>query len=150
MDETILIVDDNANTRIIAETLLRARGLRAVVAEDARSACDFLCYEGAAVVVLNLESQETDGIALLRRLRGRFETRTLPIQPRVMVIIGPTDSDLERICTDVGADALLRRPWALGHFLTTVEGLLNAASGNVQEEGNRPFETTPPEEASCP
>ncbi len=66
MDETILIVDDDANAGIIAETLLRARGLHAVVAEDARSACDFLCCKGAAVVVLNLASRETDGIALLR------------------------------------------------------------------------------------
>ncbi len=67
-----------------------------------------------------------------------------------MVIIEPTDRDLERTCTDVGADAFLMRPWAPKHFLTTVEELLNAASGNVDEEGSRRFETTPAEEASYP
>ncbi len=134
MKETVLIVDDNANERIIAETLLRARGLRAVAAEDARSASDFLCGEGAAVVVLSLESHAPDGIELLHRLCGRFETRVLPIQPRVMVIIGPNDADLERTCTEAGADALVMRPWAPGHFLAGVERLLTVAAGGADAE----------------
>src|SRR5258708_6449446 len=83
MTDTVLIIDEDANARIIAETLLRTRGLHVLAATDATQACDIICCEEVAVVVLALTVADTRGLEVLRRLRGRFETRMLPTQPRV-------------------------------------------------------------------
>jgi len=123
---TILIVGEDANALIIAATLLRARGLSVRTVADAMEGCDILACEGALVVVLDLTFPETRGLELLRRLRGRFETRLLPSQPAVVVMTDWFESAVERLAVGLGADAFLRKPVAPGDFLAAVERFLPA------------------------
>lgn len=127
MKDSILIVSDDPNARIIVERLLRRRGLHVLSATDATAACDVLSCEGAAVVVLDLTFPDTKGFEVLRRLRGRFETRLLPTQPRVVVLADWPESAIERLAVGLGADAFLRKPIAPAEFFTAVEHFLPAA-----------------------
>jgi two-component system, OmpR family, phosphate regulon response regulator PhoB len=128
MTDTVLIVDEDVNARIIAETLLRARGLHVLAATDAEEACDIICCEGVAVVVLALDVADTRGLEVLRRLRGRFETRTLPAQPRVVVVADWAEPAVERLAIGLGADAFVRRPVSPAQFIQLIERLVAEGS----------------------
>lgn len=117
MGDSILIVGGDAGT----ETFLRTRGLHVLSAIDAAAACDILSCEGVAVVVLDLTFPDTKGFEILRRLRGRFETRVLPAQPRVVVLADWTESAIERLAVGLGADVFLRKPVALPELLGAMD-----------------------------
>jgi DNA-binding response OmpR family regulator len=123
MKDTVLILGQDAQARLISRTLLRARNLHVLAIADATQACDLICCEGAAVVVLDLTFPDTKGLEVLRRLRGRFETRTLPMQPRVIVVADWAESALERLAVGLGADAFLRKPVAPRDLVAVVDRL---------------------------
>jgi CheY-like chemotaxis protein len=68
MDATVLIVDEDVNAQIVAQTLLGLRGLRVRLAADGAAACDLVRDENVAVVVLDLNLSGISGFELLRRL----------------------------------------------------------------------------------
>jgi CheY-like chemotaxis protein len=131
MNHTVLIVDDDVNARIIAETLLELRGLRVRLATDGTEACEMVRREGAAVVVVNLSLPGMNGFEVLRRLRGRFETLRLPAQPRIVVTSDREEPEVERFALRLGADAFLRKPVAPNRFIAIVEQFIGqtAAGG---------------------
>jgi CheY-like chemotaxis protein len=122
--DTVLIVDDDVSARRVAETALRSRGLHVLAASDAAAACDVICCEGAAVVMLNLARSGMKGFELLRRIRGRFETRTLPMQPRVVIVTNRVEAEVERFAAQLGADAFLRKPLVPAQVVHVIEQLL--------------------------
>ena len=126
MRDSVLIVGDDLTGRSASETLLRLHGIHVLSAPSAATACDMLSCEGAAVVVLDLTFPDTKGFEVLRRLRGRFETRVLPTQPRVVVMADWTESAIERLAVGLGADTFLRKPVAPRELLSAVERFLPA------------------------
>jgi DNA-binding response OmpR family regulator len=125
--DSILIVGDHVKGYSAAAILLHIRGMHVLSAPDAASACDILSCEGAAVVVLDLTFPDTKGFEVLRRLRGRFETRVLPTQPRVVVLADWPELAIERLAVGLGADAFLRKPVAVRQLLWAIEPFLPAA-----------------------
>jgi len=128
MKDTVLIVGQDANAWRIARTLLSARSLNVRSVTRPMEACDVICCEGVALVVLDLTFPDTKGLELLRRLRGRFETRVLPAQPRVVVVADWTESAVERLAIGLGADAFLRKPVRPRDLLAVVDQLTWAAA----------------------
>jgi CheY-like chemotaxis protein len=128
VDTTVLIADDDVNAQIIAETLLRLRGFRVRRAADGAEACDIVRREEIAVVVLDLSLPGMNGFELLRRLRGRFGPLPLASEPRVLAVTSRQDPEVERFALRLGADAFLRKPLALPHFIRTVEQLVGSAT----------------------
>ncbi len=124
---TVLVVDDNVNDRIIAETLLQARGFRVLTAEDGAEARDIVDREAVAVVVTELALPGINGWQLVRWLRGRFEPFPLQQQPRIVVVSGQLEAGTERFMHRLGVDAVLQKPVPAGAFLETVDRL--AAQG---------------------
>jgi len=128
--DSILIVG-SASGASAAEPFLRACGTHVLLATDAGAACDILACEGAAVVVLDLTFPDTKGFEILRRLRGRFETRLLPTQPRVVVLADWTESAIEHLAVGLGADVFLRKPVAPRELLDAIAPFLPTADAPV-------------------
>ena len=128
MKDTVLIVGDDANARLIASTLVGSRNAHVLRITDPTEACDVMCCEGAAVVVLDLTFTGTKGLELLRRLRGRFDTRLLPTQPHVIVVADWVESAVERLAVGLGASAFLRKPVTAHDLLAVFNDLEVAAS----------------------
>ena len=124
MKNTVLIVGESVSAGSSTDASLRARGLHILRTMDATEACDILCCEGAAVVVLDVTFPDTRGFEVLRRLRGRFETRILPSQPSVVVMADWAESAVERLAVGLGADVFLRKPITPREFVTVVERLV--------------------------
>ncbi len=137
MENIILIVDEDVNVRIVAQRLLRARGLHVLGVPDAAEACDILCCEGAAVLVLGL-LPGMRGVEILRRLHGRFETQTFRAQPRILVMADWAEPAVERLAFALGADAFLGKPIVPKEFLRVVEQLLAARAQPNGHVASRP------------
>src|SRR5262249_46093997 len=105
---SVLIVDDDVNARIIAETLLRLRGISVRSADNGIDARDILQRDEVSVVVLDLNLPEMNGFEVLRRLRSRFGTPRLRAQPRVVVVTDRQEPEVEHFARRLGADAFLR------------------------------------------
>ncbi len=122
--DSVLIVDEDVNARIIAETLLQTRGLPVRAVGDGMEAYELVRREGAAVVLLDLALSGMNGMEMIRRLRGRFEALPLPKQPRIIVVSDRPEPEVERFALRLGADAFLRKPVAPARLIATVESLL--------------------------
>lgn len=125
MKDVVLIIDEDVNARIIAETLLSTRGLRVRAVSNGTEAYDLIRSKGAAVVLLDLSLRSLNGLDFIRRLRGRFESLPLPSQPRIVVVSDHAEPEVERFALRLGADAFLRKPVAPARLIDTVENLLS-------------------------
>jgi CheY-like chemotaxis protein len=123
VSRTVLIIDEDVNARIIAETLLRIRGLPVRAVMDATEACHIIQREDVAVVVLDLSLPGTNGVELLRRLRSRSGAPRLTSEPSIVVVTSRKEPELERFALRLGAAAFLRKPLRPGQFIATVEAL---------------------------
>jgi DNA-binding response OmpR family regulator len=101
---TILIVDDDADSRRIYSTYLRTKGWTIFTAVDGRGGIDKASELSPDAVVLDLAMPRVDGWAVLKHLRGSSWTVNIPI----VVVSALTSSRDEAF--HVGCDALLTKP----------------------------------------
>ena len=132
MTPTVLIVNENVNARIIAETLLRSRGFGVRVAQDAMEALDILerDVDGVSLVLVDLDemSPGMSGWELMRQVQRRFVGLPLRHAPRVLVQSVREDPEAERFVRHLGAEAFLRKPTSPAQLLEAVGGLLHKDS----------------------
>ncbi len=128
MDGTVLIADDDVNAQIIAETLLRLRGLQVRRAGDSTAACDVVAREPVGVLVLDLSLPGMDTFELLRRLRARSGAGGLGAPARILAVTDRQEPEVERFALRLGADAFLRKPLGMAQFIRTVERLARSAA----------------------
>lgn len=124
MSNTVLIVGEDVNARIIAETLLRLRGLDVCVTADTAEAGAIVEKKDIGVVVLDLSAGMHGGFEVLRRLRGRAKALPMVTEPRIVVVTDRQEPEVERCAQRLGADAFLRKPLEPGQFIATVERLM--------------------------
>ena len=118
MNETVLIIDEDVNAQIIAETLLRLRGLNVRVTADPAAACQIVSHDAVGVVVLDLSMPGTSGLETLRRLRA------LKPEPHLIAVSRRREPEVERFARRLGVDAFFRKPVEPGRFIAAVERLL--------------------------
>ena len=130
---TVLIVDDDQDSRGILAHALRRAGLVILEATSGAEAIEILELQTVGVVVCDIAMPGMTGIELVRTLRRRPETATLPI----ILITGAPDSDAVIQGLDAGADDFLSKPIRLDELLARVRAHLRtqaAWAGIVQEE----------------
>ncbi|MHB8763770.1 MAG: response regulator [Deferrisomatales bacterium] len=114
-----LVVDDSSTIRRIIREVLETRfGLEVEEAEDVGQALDL---EGPfALVVTDLLMPGLNGLALIRRIRGRSgETRT-----PILVVSVEVEPETTRRALELGADAFLGKPFHLRDLTERVASLL--------------------------
>src|SRR5262245_59019567 len=88
MRQTVLIVNENVNGRIITETLLLSRGISAITAEDGMEALEIIERNpSVGVLLLDLDdmSPGMSGWELLRLVRRRYEGVRRVDAPKLVV-----------------------------------------------------------------
>lgn len=126
MNGTVLIIDEDVNAQIIAETLLRLRGLDVHIATDPAEAGEVFAHEEVGVVVMDINGAGINGFEVLHRLR--VAAQALPIPPRLVVVTDRREPELERFTRRLGVDAVLRKPMNHRQFIATVEELVDSAA----------------------
>jgi two-component system cell cycle response regulator DivK len=114
---TILVVDDDADSRLIYSEYLRAQGWLTFTAADGRSALDKVAELAPDAIVLDLAMPRVDGWTVLKHLRESSWTANIPV---VVVTASMTARDE---AFQAGCDAFLLKPCPPETLLLQLRGL---------------------------
>ena len=107
---TVLVVEDNAVNRIIAEEMLQSLGVQVIEAEDGARALEVLSRQSVDVVLMDCQMPVMDGYTATQRIR-ELEARTgQPRLPIVALTANAYAEDSARALS-VGMDAHLAKPY---------------------------------------
>lgn len=77
--QTIMVVEDFEDTRLMLRQALEAKGYRVVEAINGQEAVDLSGREHPDLILMDLDLPILDGIAATQRIRKQSEMRTVPI-----------------------------------------------------------------------
>jgi DNA-binding response OmpR family regulator len=118
MSQTILVVEDDPALLEVLGMLLDYERFRCVPAADGRQALDWLAEGRPALVVLDWLLPKVSGGQVLAAVRERYG-QEVP----VLVLSAVADAEQAR---EAGADAYLRKPYAVEELVGTIRQLLGA------------------------
>ena len=103
---TILVVDDEPAILRALRAGLEARGYRVLTAVTGQQAIDLTALEAPALVVLDLNLPDIDGVEVCRRIRGWTD---VPI-----VVLSAEGSESRKVLAlDEGADDYVTKPFSM-------------------------------------
>jgi len=103
---TVLIVDDDQDTRAILSARLRKQGLQSVFAADCYQAISMARQHQPRAILLDLHLPAGDGFMVLQRLKSMTALSTIP----VVVVSADDRAQAEQRALDAGAVAYLEKP----------------------------------------
>lgn len=106
MNKRILLIEDNAQNRYLAEFLLTARGWEMVHAEDGPAGVALAAQVNPALILLDIQLPGMDGYAVARALRCDPQLAAIPI---VAVTSYAMAGDRER-CLAAGCNGYIEKP----------------------------------------
>jgi CheY-like chemotaxis protein len=125
-ERRVLVVDDDATSRLLARALLERKGFEVVEARDGLSALGMMRDDRRfALVVADLNMPEMDGLELLWEIRAEPTLGSVP----VIVVTGETDGSIEMQLLEEGADDYIRKPVDPRLFLARVEATIRRLDG---------------------
>ena len=114
--DPILIVDDEASVRALFAKVLRAAGYETLEAADGEAALRIIEARPIALLVVDNSMPRLGGAALIRILRAREATRTLPI-----IVVSARASPEEQVSgLEGGADDFLAKPVEISELVARV------------------------------
>src|SRR5205823_3795523 len=113
----VLVVDDESSIRLLCKVNLELEGYRVLEAARLDGAREVLETEPIGVVLLDVHVGPDDGRTLLDELRVE--------RPGVRVALFSGTTEVEAI--DLGADALIPKPFTLDQLTETVARLASSA-----------------------
>jgi two-component system, OmpR family, response regulator len=119
--QRILIVDDDAEIRLLAGFLLRQDGFEVVEAVDTAGALSACSARVPAVIVMDVMLGDEDGVAAAALLLQR----TVAAAPRLVFLTGATRPEQLKRLEDMAA-AVIRKPFDAESFASTVRRVLDA------------------------
>ena len=120
----ILVAEDNADSRVYLERILRSSGYEAESAENGRVAWDKARCSPPDLVVSDILMPEVDGFALCRQWKNDELLREIPF---IFYTATYTDSQDEALALSLGADRFVVKPQPPEVMLRIIREVLDAA-----------------------
>jgi two-component system KDP operon response regulator KdpE len=128
---TVLIVEDEPQTRRFLRPVLKARGFEVVEAENGEQGVKEAVFRKPGIVLLDLGLPDLDGVEVIRRLR---EWSKVPI-----IVLSVRDREEDKIeALDSGADDYLTKPFGAGELMARIRVALRNKA-RADEELSSPF-----------
>ena len=118
--ETILVVDDNLQNRLVVEGHLVAEGYRVIQAENGREAVEIFASDPADLVLLDVVMPVMDGFEACRHIRAMDRGREVPI----LFVTAHGDLQTHEKAIESGADDFLSKPIQCVELLLRAKSLL--------------------------
>jgi two-component system, cell cycle response regulator DivK len=128
----VLVIDDHAINRMLLERVLELEHYEVIAADSIAAAEQAIVDAPPALIVLDLQLPDGDGLDLARRLKHSDETRHCPI---VACTAGVMKGE-ERRAIEAGCDAYVSKPLNTRSFADLVGSLLSAAADGVPKRGH--------------
>jgi len=119
----ILIVDDDASTRLVLGARLRASNYDIVVAADSMQAISVARKESPDLVLLDIEMPGGDGFVVIQRLKA---ITTLGLIPVIIMTSSVDRQKAEARSVEAGAEAFLPKPVNHEELLAIIQMILGA------------------------
>jgi DNA-binding response OmpR family regulator len=104
--KTVLIVDDNADTRLLLSVRLKAHHYHTVFAADALQAMSVALKERPDAILLDLGLPGGNGLMVLQRFKANTSLACIPV-----IIVTAEDPQVAKARTlEAGAVAFLQKP----------------------------------------
>jgi DNA-binding response OmpR family regulator len=117
LDETILLVDDDAALLEVTSIVLASEGYRVVTAEDGAEALRILGREGLDLVVLDIMLPRMSGFEVLKKMR---EHSDVP----VVLLTAKSQSVDKVVGLELGADDYITKPFDTKELLARIKAIL--------------------------
>jgi len=117
----VLVVDDNPDMRSFVKIVLERAGFEARVAADGQRALELQGERPADVLITDIFMPERDGIELIQQFKAMFR------QVKIIAMSGGGEvfrKDYLPVAADIGADAVLYKPFAAETLLKTLRDLV--------------------------
>jgi DNA-binding response OmpR family regulator len=129
-NETILVVDDEANIRDLARMYLEKDGYRVDTVTNGADALDYVKQNPPTLMVLDLMLPEVDGWEVCRRVRA---DSNLPI-----LMLTARDDDIDKIVgLEMGADDYLTKPFNPRELVARVRAILRRMTPDKDANSNK-------------
>jgi two-component system, cell cycle response regulator DivK len=116
-NELILIVEDNDKNLKLVRDVLKYHGYRTLEAMNGQDALDMARRHGPALILMDIQLPEMDGITAFERLRADASTKKIPV---IAVTASATSVDRKRIM-DAGFDGYQAKPIQVKEFVQEVQ-----------------------------
>ena len=121
----VLVVDDDPDTRLLLRTMLQQEDFRVSEAADGPEALEMLNGpEHFDLITLDLNMPEMPGLQVLKKIRGRVGTSSLP----VVVATASDDPAMEMELFEAGADDYVVKPVDPPRFVLRIKAVLRRRS----------------------
>ena len=126
----IYLLEDDAGIRKLIVYTLKSGGMEAEGFPAPSLFYEALEKEVPELILLDIMLPEEDGLSVLARLRGRPETKDVPV-----LILTAKSSEFDKVIgLDSGADDYMTKPFGMMELLSRVRALLRRAKTHAQEE----------------
>jgi YesN/AraC family two-component response regulator len=141
--KTILIIEDEAQTRSIFLKCLEFEGFRAVGASDGTTGVAMAQQHSPDLVVCDIMMPDMDGYSVLSTLRKSRQTALIPL---IFLTAKVTMTDLRR-GMELGADDYLTKPCTVEQFLAAINSRLQRQAEISELYGTAPVQSGDPSSA---
>src|SRR5207249_11536495 len=125
----ILIVDDDANTRLMLNARLKAKKYETVFAGDSYQAVSAARKEQPNLVILDIGLLGGDGFIVMERLKAMVALAGAP----VIIVSAQDRRAVEAWAVEAGAKAFLQKPVDAGQLVATIEKALRESGTPPQK-----------------
>ena len=117
--DRILVVDDSPDNLFLVQTILEEEGYHITLAEDGRTALNYIEQSSPDLVLLDVMMPGMDGYEVTQRIR---KNQQLPFIPILLITAYDQPSVVQGL--DTGADDFIRKPVEVDELLARVRSLL--------------------------
>jgi CheY-like chemotaxis protein len=108
----VLLVDDDSNSAFTVESILLFLGLEVDLAENGRIAVAKAAETDYAVILMDIEMPEMDGMDATQAIRAR-EAATGAKPAVILAMTGHTSQGIKILCQRAGMNSVLVKPFSV-------------------------------------
>ena len=126
----VLVVEDNATNRLVAEALLKKLGYSVDSVVDGQQAVDAIrAGERPDMILMDVQMPVMDGLTATRHIRQWESDNAAPRVPIVALTAGAFDDDRQR-CMECGMDDFLAKPVSVKALATAAAKWIGSAGSS--------------------
>lgn len=116
----ILVVDDTADQRMLARSVLEASGYTVLTANDGASGIALAQSEQPDLILMDLHMPIMDGFAATKALKSDAATQKIPL----IILSGETQPLNRDAIYEAGCDGFLNKPYDVNDLIATAKRIL--------------------------